>query len=80
MLLNYLHAAMRHARYEILVDDNSFYGDIPACNGVYANASTLEACRNELAEVLEEWVLLRIHKNLSLPVIEGETLHIREVA
>ena len=80
MLLNYLQAAMRHARYEILTDDSSFYGNIPACNGVYANAPTLEACRDELAEVLEEWVLLRIHKNLSLPVIDGQVLHIREVA
>ena len=80
MLLNYLQAAMRHARYEMLADDNSFYGDIPTCNGVYANAPTLEACRNELAEVLEEWVLLRIHKNLSLPVIDGESLRIQEVA
>ncbi|MBF0116168.1 MAG: type II toxin-antitoxin system HicB family antitoxin [Magnetococcales bacterium] len=80
MLLNYLQAAMRHARYEILPDDNSFYGDIPTCDGVYANASTLEACRDELAEVLEEWVLLRIHKNLSLPIIDGETLRIQEVA
>ncbi len=74
MLLNYLQAAMRHARYEILADDNSFYGDIPPCNGVYANASTLEACRDELAEVLEEWVLFRIYKNLSLPAIEWERL------
>ncbi|MBF0161090.1 MAG: type II toxin-antitoxin system HicB family antitoxin [Magnetococcales bacterium] len=80
MLLNDLQAAMRHARYEILPDDNSFYGDIPTCDGVYANASTLEACRDELAEVLEEWVLLRIHKNLSLPIIDGETLRIQEVA
>lgn len=80
MLLNYLQAAMRHARYEILADDNSFYGEIPPCNGVYANAPTLEACRDELAEVLEEWVLLRIYKNLSLPVIDGQTLHIQAVA
>ncbi|MEO5349684.1 MAG: type II toxin-antitoxin system HicB family antitoxin [Magnetococcus sp. YQC-3] len=69
MLLNYLQTALRHAHYEILLDDNSFYGEIPACNGVYANASTLEACRDELAEVLEEWVLFRIHKNLALPAI-----------
>ncbi|MEO5362559.1 MAG: hypothetical protein H7838_02905 [Magnetococcus sp. DMHC-8] len=80
MLSNYLQAAMRHARYEILADDHSFYGDIPTCDGVYANAPTLEACRDELAEVLEEWVLFRIHRHLPLPVLDGQTLHVQEVA
>lgn len=62
---------MRQAHYEILPDDGSYYGQIEACPGVYANAATLEACRSELAEVLEAWLLLRIHKNLPLPTIDG---------
>ena len=80
MLLDYFKAAMRHARYEILSDDGSFYGEIPECNGVYANAKTLESCRDELEEVLEEWVLFRVYKNLSIPVIEGCEILIREAA
>jgi len=80
MLLDYFKAAMRHARYEILSDDGSFYGEIPECNGVYANAMTLESCRDELKEVLEEWVLFRVYKNLSIPVIEGCEILIREAA
>ena len=71
MLTKYLEAAMRHAHYEILKDDGTYYGEIAACRGVYANASTLEECRNELAEVLEDWLLFRIHKNLELPKIDG---------
>ena len=54
MLVKYIQAALRHAKYELLAADGSFYGEIPHCNGVYANASTLEACCEELAEVLEE--------------------------
>jgi len=80
MLISYINAAMRHARYKILADDQSFYGDIPNFDGVYSNAGTLEDCREELAEVLEEWVLLRVAKNLPLPVIDGLELKIREVA
>ena len=80
MLLDYFKAAMRHARYEILSEDGSFYGEIPECNGVYANAKTLESCRDELEEVLEEWVLFRVYKNLSIPVIEGCEISIREAA
>lgn len=71
MLLRYLEAAMRHAHYEILQDDGTYYGEIPACQGVYANATTLEDCREQLAQVLEAWVLVRIYKNLPIPQIDG---------
>ena len=67
MLTEYLQAAMRRAKYEILLDDGSFYGEIPDFQGVYANARTLESCREELQEVLEECVFFRVSKNLALP-------------
>lgn len=68
MLTNYIRAAMRHARYEIL-PEGTFYGEIPGFNGVWAEADTLEACRNELEEVLEEWILLGVAKHHPLPVV-----------
>lgn len=80
MLTEYLAAAMRQAHYEILPDDGSYYGQIEPCPGVYANAETLEACRSELAEVLEAWLLLRIHKNLPLPTIDGIELTVKKDA
>jgi len=42
MLRQYIEAAMRRAKYEILQDDESYYGEIPGFDGVYANAPTLE--------------------------------------
>ena len=80
MLTHYIRAALHHAKYEILSDDGTFYGEIPQFNGVWANAATLEECREELAEVLEEWILFRIYKNLPLPVIDGIELTIKEAA
>ena len=80
MLLEYVQAALRHARCEILAEDGTFYGAIPECNGVYANAATLEDCRDQLREVLDGWVLLRVHRNLPLPAIDGIELAIMEVA
>lgn len=71
MLTEYFRAAMRHAHYEILSDDGTFYGEIPGFQGVYANAETLEACRDLLEEILEEWILLRVARHLPLPVIDG---------
>jgi predicted RNase H-like HicB family nuclease len=80
MLLEYIQAGLRHAKYEILPDDGTYYGEIPEFNGVYANALTLEECREQLREVLEEWVLFRVHRNLPLPAVDGIELAIVEVA
>ena len=80
MLTKYIQAAMRKAKYEILPDDGSFYGEIPGFDGVYANTDQLEKCREELEEILEEWILLRISHSLPLPVLEGMDLTIKEMA
>lgn len=80
MLTSYLRAAMRRARYEILEDDGSFYGEIPPIPGVWANAKTLEECREELESVLEGWVLLSVADHSPIPDIDGHAIEIREVA
>jgi predicted RNase H-like HicB family nuclease len=67
MLTKYIDAAMLRAKYEILSDDGSFYGEIPSFDGVYANADTLEDSREELEGVLEAWFLFRVSRNLLLP-------------
>jgi predicted RNase H-like HicB family nuclease len=74
MLTDYLRAAMRQARYEILPDDGSYYGEIPACPGVWAAADTLEACRDELESVLQAWLVFRLRRRLDLPVLDGMDL------
>ncbi len=80
MLLKYIDEAMKNAKYEILDDDKSFYSEIEGFSGVMANASNLEDCRKELQEVLEEWILIRIYKNLDLPSVNGISINIAEVA
>jgi predicted RNase H-like HicB family nuclease len=78
MLTEYVQAALKKANYEILPDDGSYYGEIPGFQGVYANANTLEECRNELREVLEDWILLGISRHLALPIIDGIELKVKE--
>ncbi len=68
MLSRYIQAAMSKAHYELL-DDGTFYGEIPPCRGVYANAKTLEACRAELQEVLEGWIVLGLQMGHEIPPI-----------
>ena len=70
MLSEYIRAAMRRAIYEIL-EDGSYYGEIPGFQGVYSSASTLEDCRDELQSVLEGWLLLSFDRRLPIPVVDG---------
>lgn len=71
MLTSYILAAMRHAHYEIIDDPRPFYGSIPECPGVWANVETLEACREELQSVLEDWIVLGLRLGHPIPVIYG---------
>lgn len=80
MLTGYIRGALANAHYEILEDDGSFYGEIPGFEGVYANAETLEECRDELEGVLEEWILFRISRNLAVPVVDGIDLKVKRVS
>lgn len=59
---------MRQAKFEML-SDGSIYGHIEGFEGVWAYAKSIAACRRELQEVLEEWMLFRLKHNLPLPVV-----------
>lgn len=79
MLTDYINVAMQKAHYEILPDNEGYFGKIERLQGVWANASTLEGCREELREVLEEWILLGIKMGHTIPVIDGIDVNIKEV-
>ena len=80
MLTLYISAAMRKEHYEILEGSEGYIGKIPELQGVWANADTLEACREELREVLEEWIILGLKMGHHIPVIDGIELNIEKVA
>ncbi|MBI3896546.1 MAG: type II toxin-antitoxin system HicB family antitoxin [Acidobacteria bacterium] len=61
MLTEYIQKKLRQAKYKILKDE-SYFGEIPGLKGVWASAGTLEDCRKQLQEVLEEWILLEVRK------------------
>ena len=60
MLTQYIQSALSRSCYKQL-EDQTWFAEIPGFEGVWANAETVEACRAELAEVLEEWLLFRIY-------------------
>jgi predicted RNase H-like HicB family nuclease len=55
-------------------------GVIEGLQGVWAQGDTLETCREELREVLEEWIVLGLKMGHQLPAIDGIALTIQEVA
>ncbi|MGI0482650.1 type II toxin-antitoxin system HicB family antitoxin [Geminocystis sp. CENA526] len=77
MLTEYIAIAMKQATYELL-EDNTYYGEIPVCGGVWSNHSTLEGCRDELQNTLEGWIILGLQKGHFLPVLDGIDLNLKE--
>jgi predicted RNase H-like HicB family nuclease len=70
MISDYLRHAVRHAHYE-LMENGRFFASIPDCQGCWAEAATLEECREELQSVLEDWLLLGLQLGHHLPAIDG---------
>jgi len=70
MLTEYIDKAMQHAHIE-QIEDGTYYGSIPDFQGVWSNAATEEASRQELREVLEGWILLQIADHTRLPTIDN---------
>ncbi len=71
MIIEYINAALAKAKYEIIKDEEPFYGEVPGLEGVWATGKTLEECRKNLAEVVEGWIIIRIKKGLPIPPIGG---------
>ncbi len=66
MILEYCQKALEIAEYKKL-EDGTWYADIPGFTGVWANADSVEGCRSELREVLEEQLVLKIRVEDPIP-------------
>lgn len=81
MLTSYIQKVLKKAHYKILPDNEGYYGWIDGFQGVWANAETLEECREQLREVLEEWLLLSFKLGHNIPIIDEINLNrIQQVA
>ena len=76
MLVRYIQTALEQAHYEIIEDEEPYYGEVPGLEGVWATGSTLESCRSNLAEAVEDWLLFSIAKGLSIPALGDVSIHI----
>ena len=77
MITRYLDRALRRARSRE-VDDGTFCATVRGLRGVIATGTSLESCRDELAEVVEEWVLVRVARGLRVPTLDGATVEVKK--
>jgi len=69
MLTEYIEAAMSKAKYELIEDEEPYYGEVPELKGVWAIGKTLEEYRNNLVEVIDGWIIVRLRKGLPISPI-----------
>lgn len=67
MITEYIQEALNRAKYEMIEDDEPFYGEIPDLPGVWTTGKTLEKCREQLKEIVEGWILLSVRKGMPIP-------------
>ena len=79
MLTRYIQEAMKRARYKALADGSCF-GRIPGLDGVWASERTQAECSVVLREVLEEWLVLKIHDDDPIPRLGRVGLSLRKAA
>ena len=79
MISQYVAKALERAHYRLL-DDGSFAATVRGLRGVIATGVTLEACRRELAQVVEEWVLIRIARGLPVPALGKAVVKVRRAS
>ena len=78
MIFEYCQKAIEKAEYKRL-DDGTWFAEIPGIEGVWSNEKTIEASRNELVTVLEEWIVLKLRDGDTVPEMGGLRIEIREL-
>ncbi len=79
MITEYCQKALKKAQYRKL-EDGTWFAEIPDFTGVWANGESVEGCRIELIDVLEEWLILKLKDQDPIPQVDGVRLEIRKVA
>lgn len=79
MISQYVATALDRAQYRV-VADGTFAATVRGLRGVIATGTTLEACRRELAEVVEEWVLIRVARGLAVPALGKAVVKVRRAS
>ncbi|RMF88441.1 MAG: type II toxin-antitoxin system HicB family antitoxin [Nitrospinota bacterium] len=78
MIQEYIAAAMKRAHYELIEDEEPYYGEVSELQGVWATGKTLEECRENLVRAVEDWVLFSIANRLPIPTLGEVAIRVPE--
>mgnify|MGYP001097671774 CR=1 FL=1 len=78
MLSEYIQAALERAHYEIIDDEEPYYAEVAGLEGVWATGKTVEECRRNLAEAIEDWLLFSIARGLPIPALGSVVIRLPE--
>ncbi len=79
MISRYLAEALHRAKYSGS-PGVGYTATVRGLRGVIAQARTLEACRAQLSEVVEEWILVRVARGLAVPRLGRVHIRVREAS
>lgn len=77
MFSEYIEAALRRAKYETL-ENGTYMATVDSLRGVIATGETIEACREDLIEVIEEWITIRLQRGLDIPTVDGHGISVSQ--
>ncbi|MBA2451896.1 MAG: type II toxin-antitoxin system HicB family antitoxin [Chloroflexia bacterium] len=80
MLDAYIETAVQRKECEFLEGDGIFFCSVPGLRGVWSEGPTMEACVDELREVLVDWIQIRLDRGLTIPVLDGLELTVANVS
>lgn len=79
VIVKYIAKALERARFERL-EDGTVCATVRGLRGVIALGPDRRSCRAKLAEVVEEWVLVRVAQGLHVPRIDGLGVRVRRAS
>ncbi|WP_232287201.1 type II toxin-antitoxin system HicB family antitoxin [Crocosphaera watsonii] len=79
LLVDYCEKALKKAKYKRL-NDGTWFAEIDGFQGVWGNGLTIEECRQDLLEVLEEWIILKLQDGDNLPIVDDLQIKVTTVS
>lgn len=66
MLSKFIQEKLDKAKYRLL-KDKTYFATITGLEGVWGQGKTMAACKQELREVLEDWIILKLQDRDHIP-------------
>jgi predicted RNase H-like HicB family nuclease len=79
MISRYVAQALGRARYEPIAHGR-WSATVRGLRGVIAVGASIEKCRQSLAEAVEDWILVRVSRDLPVPKLGGVVIRVRRAS